>query len=362
LLPARFFDKLNAMRIFLFCLVLAALRVSGAEIKIDFNDFPEGSTPTNFFAALAGDGQPGEWKIVMDKVPSAFTPLTPQATPIFNRQAVLAQTSEDPTDNHFPMLIYKGGVFRDFMVTTRFKIVSGVAEQMAGIVFRFQDASNFYVARVSALGHNFRFYKVVDGQFADPSVPFQIDISTNVWHTLTVKCEGSQVNCLLDNIIIPTIQTPNTFPSGKFGFWTKSDAVSYFGDTTIDYTPLIPPAQALVNSVMQKEPRILSLRIYTLDDKGQPRVIASKDEKEIGQPGEDAEKNAITSGTVSFGRSPKVVAVTLPLRDRNGDPIAAVRVRLKSFFGETQDTAVTRATQIIRLMQAQALSKDDLTQ
>ena len=42
--------------------------------------------------------------------------------------------------------------------------------QMAGMVFRFQNASNFYVVRASALGHNVRFYKMVDGvRAAQPS-------------------------------------------------------------------------------------------------------------------------------------------------------------------------------------------------
>jgi len=106
----------------------------------------------------------------------------------------------------------------------------------------------------------------------------------------------------------------------------------------------------------------ITLRLYTLDDKGQPRVIASKDEKEIGRPGEDAEKNALTGGTVSFGKSSGVVAVTLPLRDRNGEPIAAVRLRLKSFFGETQENAVTRATMLVRMMQDQVTTADELRQ
>jgi hypothetical protein len=43
----------------------------------------------------------------------------------------------------------------------RFKIVDGVYEQMAGVVFRFQDTNNFYVARANAKDGNVRFYKVV---------------------------------------------------------------------------------------------------------------------------------------------------------------------------------------------------------
>jgi sensor histidine kinase regulating citrate/malate metabolism len=154
----------------------------------------------------------------------------------------------------------------------------------------------------------------------------------------------------------------STFPAGKIGFWTKSDAVSYFGDTTITYTPRVPMAQTVVQDIMQKYPRILGLRIYTLNDKGKPQILASKNEKEIGQPGTDAEEGAITSGAVYFGRGTGTVAVTMPLNDRNGNPIAAVRVQLKSFPGETQDAAVDRVRPYVKEIQAQVTSSEELTQ
>jgi len=350
------------MRKFIFCFCFAAaVSAFGAEIKIDFSDFSADQTPTNFHSALAGGGAPGEWKIVMDEVPPLLAPLTPQA-PVVTRRAVLAQTSQDPTDERFPILIYDGDTFKDFKLAARFKIVSGAMEQMAGVVFRFQNESNFYVVRASALGHNLRFYKVVNGLRSDPIGP-QLDISAGDWHTLAVQCQGNQITCWLDDKPVMPPMQDNTFTDGKIGFWTKSDAVSYFSDTTIDYTPRVPAAQALVQRILEKEPRILGLRIYTLDGNGQPRIIASKDEKEIGLPGTDAEKKAITGGTAAFGRGKGTVAVILPFRDRNGDPMAAVRVQLKSsIVVESQDDAFTRATMIVKQMEAQITSSDELTQ
>ena len=349
----------------LFGLWLAlAVSASGAEIKINWSDFTTGRSPTNFHNALAGTGQPGEWRIVTDESPSAFTPMMPQITPTAPgvRRPVLAQLSQDPANEHFPMLIYDGQTFKNFKLTTEFKIISGVAEQMAGVVFRFQNASNFYVIRVSALGHNVRFYKVVDGIRSDPIGP-PLDIATNTWHTLSVQCLGNQITCWLDNkAAMPTLND-SSFSAGKLGFWTKSDAVSYFGDTTIDYTPIVPAAQALVNSIMKKYPRIVGLRIYTPDETGQMRILASKVESEIGQPGTDAEKNTFTSGTFFIGHGKGTVMVDMPLDDRNGDPMATVRVELKSYsLAETQDTVLNRVRTIINAMQAQMLSKDDLMQ
>src|ERR1035441_3985061 len=87
-----------------------AMSASGAEVTIHFSDFAPGQSPTNFHNALAGTGQPPDWKIVMDESPSASAPLIPQITSTAPaiRRPVLAQLSRDATDEHFPMLIYDG--------------------------------------------------------------------------------------------------------------------------------------------------------------------------------------------------------------------------------------------------------------
>jgi hypothetical protein len=51
----------------------------------------------------------------------------------------------------------------------------------------------------------------------------------------------------------------------------------------------------------------------------------------------------------------------MPLNDRNGEPIAAVQVELKSYMlGETQDMVLTRVHIIVDEMQKRVLSKQDL--
>lgn len=347
------------MRIYLwiFCLALA-LPVSGAEIHFNFSNYPEGTTPTNFTPVLAGTGRPGVWKIVMGQVPSAFTPFAGQSPEMISR-AVLAQTDADPTDERFPMLIYTGETFRNFKFTTKFKIISGVVEQLPGVVFRYQNPTNYYVVRASALGNNVRFYKVVNGVRSDPIGP-DVKVTVGDWHTLAVQCEGNQITLWFDDKLVMPPLGDNSFNEGRLGFRTKSDTVCQYSDSSVDYTPIIRPAQAVVNRIVEKQTRILGLRIYAAQTNGTPQVIASKDMAEIGKEGTDVERNAIEDGTVSFGREKDAVVMTLPLHDRNGEFIAAVRVRLKSFFGETQDNALSRARMIVKQIQAQVLSKDDL--
>ena len=54
--------------------------------------------------------------------------------------------------------------------------------------------------------------------------------------------------------------------------------------------------------------------------------------------------------------------MTLPVKDRNGDPIAAVRVTVKSFLGQTQANAFARAIPILEFIQGRVLYLKDFYQ
>ena len=337
--------------------MLLAFSANAAELHFNFSDTPEGQLPPKFEPLVTGKAQPGDWKIVMADVPSEFMAFSNQPVAM-TRHGVLAQLSTDPTDERFPTLLYTGEKFRNFKLTTRFKLVSGVAEQMAGVIFRYQNSSNYYVVRVSGLGQNVRFYKVVDGLRSDPLGP-SVSVTPG-WHSLAVQCDGNQISFWFDDRLMMPPLGDNSFSEGLIGFRTKSDAVVYYTDTAMEYTPIVPGAQQLVNSIVAKQTRLLGLRIYLLQTNAATRVIASKDAEDVGQPGGAAELKALQDGTVSYGREKGAVLVTLPLHDRNGEFIAAVRVKLKSFWGETQDNAITRARMIVRDMQQNVTSAKDL--
>ena len=338
------------MRTFiLLCGLALGWPAAGAELQFSFGDLAASGSLTNFHAELLGAGGPVAWKVLPGEAPSAFAPLAGPAKSA-GGGSVLAQTSQDPANERYPMYIYDGERFRNFRFTTQFKIVSGVAEQMAGVVFRFQNTSNFYVVRVSALGKNIRFYKVVNGTRSDPIGP-SCSLDTGVWHQLAVQCDGNQINLWLDgHLAMPTLGD-NTFADGKIGFWTKSDAVSYFANAVVAYTPIVPPAQVVLENVLRQQPRILGLQIYTLGANDTTSILVSKNPSDKGQPGTEAELAAIRDGTISFGREHNTVLVTMPLHDRNGDYIAAARFTLRSFLGETQDNAVNRATLLLKLIE-----------
>ena len=189
------------MRIFiLLCGLALGWSSAGAELQFNFGELAANGSLTNFHAELLGGGGPGAWQVLPGEAPSAFAPLAATAKTA-GGGSVLAQTSQDATNERYPMFIYDGEKFRNLRFTTQFKLVSGGTEQMAGVVFRFQNESNFYVIRASALGRNVRFYKVVNGIRSDPIGP-EMDIATNLWHVLAVQCQCNQVTCWLDLVLL----------------------------------------------------------------------------------------------------------------------------------------------------------------
>jgi len=332
---------------FLWAVALLALPALAAERKFDFSELHENQTPPGFRSTVTGKGKPGDWRIVLDEVPSLLPPLSPQA-PVVAKRPVLAQLAQDPTDEHFPLLIFEDETFDDFTLTTRFKTVKGVKEQMAGIAFRIQDETNYYVVRASSLGNTFRFYKVVNGErgtLIGPETP----IPSGVWHELTIECKGTQIHCLLDGKELIPVLTDSAFARGKIGFWTKSDAVSYFADTRIVYTPREPPMQTIVHDVAKTYPRLLDLEVYVPSkDRQSARRVASKSGKEMDRAADKAAHDVISRGVTYYGKGKKSVEVTMPLRDRNGDLVAAARVIMQTFFGETEQTALARAMPIVK--------------
>jgi hypothetical protein len=331
----------------LWLLPLAGL---AAERRFDFTDASEDQTPPGFRSAVTGKGKPGEWKIVLDDVPSQMPALSSRAASVAKRP-VLAQLAQDPTDEHFPLFIFQGETYDDFTLTTRLKMVKGVAEQMAGIAFRVQDETNYYVVRASALGNTFRFYKVVKGQ-RGPLIGPEVPVQAGVWHDLKIECKGNEIRCLFDGKELIPMLTDNSFARGKIAFWTKSDSVSYFADTRITYTPREPPAQAIVREALKNYPRLLGLELYVLSpDPHQPRLIASKDPKAIGQRGGHAEQDVIARDVIYYGKGKSSVIVTMPLHDRNGETVAAARVIMQTFPGQTEQNALARALPIVKEME-----------
>jgi hypothetical protein len=145
---------------------------------------------------------------------------------------VLAQLDQDDTDYRFPIAVADTPLMRDGSVSVRCKPVSGRVDQACGLVFRYRDADNYYVARANALENNVRLYHVLKGdrqQFAG----WNGSVSTGHWHSLRVNAKGDYFEVYWEDKKVINAHDSTFSEPGKVGVWTKADSVTYFDDLEV---------------------------------------------------------------------------------------------------------------------------------
>ncbi|MGZ4963068.1 MAG: family 16 glycoside hydrolase [Limisphaerales bacterium] len=323
------------LKVILPLFLTTAATALAAEKHFDFTQLPTGSAPSNFVSAITGNGAPGTWRVIEHEGKRALT-----------------QMDLETIDEHFPVFLYDREIFEDFTVTVHFKIVGGTKDQRAGIVLRAKDERSYYCISVSALGNNAKFVSFVGG-LRGKLFGNNLKVTRDEWHGLSIQCEGNKIYSFLDGkALLPTI-TDTAFIKGKIGLWTKSDSQVLFSDLHIEYTPHLPFAQALVKETMEKFPnkKLLGIKLYVPQSSDKPRVIAATDPKDMNQEGGDYEIKTFKGANGFCTKSKKLIELTLPLRDRNGEVAAVVKIAMKPFPGETQDAAWGRCKPIQEAME-----------
>jgi Domain of Unknown Function (DUF1080) len=177
-------------------------------------------------------------KSVIDKLPNGFTQTGTGKLQKLNWKIendngnkVVAQLAKNEGD-YYNLLVLDKLKFRDFILTVKLKAVAGEEDQGGGLVWRYVDNNNYYIARCNPLEHNFRFYHVVNGNRKQLK-NVDCDIKAGIWFTMTIEMKGNKISCSLNGKKMIE-STDDTFKSpGNIGLWTKADAVTYFDDLTI---------------------------------------------------------------------------------------------------------------------------------
>ena len=198
-----------------------------AEVNRFEGDAP-GKLPRGWSVAMTHDGGAPRWEIVRDE--SAPSP-----------PYVLAQLSRDRTAGRFPLAIWDRMTVLDGSVSVAFKTVDGAVDQAAGIVWRYQDANNYYIVRANALEDNVVLYKVENGvrvSIAPKGLPSRSygvkhEIPRGRWNILRVEFQGGSFFVLFNGERLFETEDQTFLKPGKTGLWTKADSVTYFDDFTV---------------------------------------------------------------------------------------------------------------------------------
>jgi hypothetical protein len=214
-------------RMFIVCFLIMifygiSLAASGGAMSWQWN-FETGTAnqpPMGFTFSRTGSGRQGSWFIKKDDhAPSDIY--------------VLAQLDNDNTSYRFPIAVANEPMLRDLRLSVRCKPVAGKVDQACGLVFRYRDENNYYVARANALEDNVRFYHVSAGKRHELA-SWSGKVTSGNWHRLGVDATGDRFEVFWNNHKVIETRDRTFNEAGKIGLWTKADSVTYFDDLIVE--------------------------------------------------------------------------------------------------------------------------------
>ena len=170
-----------------------------------------GALPAGWRAGVTGRGSP-KWSVEAD----ASAPSKPN---------VLKQAGSGT----FPWCVRPDVSLADGYVEVRFKPLTGREDQAGGLVWRWKDGDNYYVARANALEDNVSLYYTANGRRITIKYVDAL-VRANVWHTLRVEFKDQHISVLLDGKRHIDLADTHIAGPGAVGVWTKADSVTSFDD------------------------------------------------------------------------------------------------------------------------------------
>ncbi|MDB5825617.1 MAG: hypothetical protein JWR21_4321 [Herminiimonas sp.] len=184
----------------------------------NFNADAVGKPPVGWTCGATGLGSP-RWSVTSD----ASAPTPPN---VLKQDGVAT----------YPWCVKNDAVATDGIVEVKFKPISGKEDQAGGVVWRWKDGANYYVARANALENNVSLYYTVNG--ARRTIEYKdAPVAPNAWHTLRVVYKGDLIQVSLDGKLTITAEDRHITGPGKAGVWTKADSVTLFDDFSHNASP-----------------------------------------------------------------------------------------------------------------------------
>ncbi len=178
---------------------------------VNFDQATPSAAPPGWTATKTSQGD-ARWEVVAD----ASAPSAPN---------VLRRSGKAT----FPLYLKTGTRLQDGFVEVKFKAVSERKDQAGSVVWRAQDADNYYIARANALEDNVEIYRTIKGR----RIAFKevaVKVTPRVWHTLRADFAGNTFIVTFDGKEVPTATDDSFKEAGRVGVWTKADSVTLFDD------------------------------------------------------------------------------------------------------------------------------------
>jgi hypothetical protein len=214
----RFLAALQIVNAWIACAGFALLGEMAMAETINFDTNSIGAAPQGWSVGVTGRGS-FRWSVEAD----ASAP---------SKSNVLKQSGR----GDFPWCVKNEPQIADGYVAVKVKPVSGKEDQAGGVMWRWKDGDNYYVARANALEDNVSLYYTQHGRRITIKY-VDAPVTKDQWHTLRVEFAGKRIRVAFDGKVYIETDDEHIGGAGRVGVWTKADSVTVFDDFSFGGTP-----------------------------------------------------------------------------------------------------------------------------
>lgn len=193
-----------------------AIAAASAQVAVrTFDDDSIGAPPQGFAFAVARQQTPGRWLVRAEGSNHYLTHLA------------------DPAGaGGFALAVLETPHPAQMRASVRLKLTGG--ERVGGLVWRYQDAENFYVAALDLRAQELALYRVVRGNRIRLDEEDELELDDSAWHSLRVVQDDDDIRVSLGGIGVMRVRDRTFTEGGRAGVWSGGGATAWFDDFRVE--------------------------------------------------------------------------------------------------------------------------------
>ena len=210
--------SVNRTRASLLIVASIAFGLAGVNAQVVVRTFDEdaiGSQPAHLTFAVARQQTAGKWLVRAEGTNHYLTHLADSAAAGGFSLAVL--------DTPHPA---------QMRASVRLKLLDG--ERVGGLVWRYQDAENFYLAALDLRVQELALYRVVRGNRIRLDDEDELELDGSAWHSVRVVQDDDDIRVSLGGIGVIRARDRTFAEAGRVGVWSGGGATAWFDDLRIE--------------------------------------------------------------------------------------------------------------------------------
>jgi hypothetical protein len=197
-----------------------ALALSGARAQVaavrTFDDDPIGNPPLGLTFAVARQPMAGRWLVRAE-----------------GTNHYLAHLADAGASGGFSLAVLDTPHPLQMRASVRIKLMEG--ERVGGLVWRYQDAQNFYLAALDLRVQELALYRVVRGNRIRLDDEDELELDESAWHSIRVAQDDDDIRISLGGIgVIRARDRTIAEEGGRAGVWSGGGATAWFDDLRVE--------------------------------------------------------------------------------------------------------------------------------